>query len=153
MLKQMSEKGADSRKGWASSRSSSGEGPDEVCSIDTPQLGAKGEQTFSPSYDTSSISSVGRIPPANNQQQKQDRFGFAGTDNVTCCQESNQASTCSETTQQHQQDQPQYQSQDKQYQSNELESSESRKLVAEADDLKSKLRELNIGSLDFGQDG
>lgn len=79
-----SQEGTEKRAGWTSSRSSSGEGPDEV----------------------------------NN--------------------DANQADEVS----------PQHTSRQQSFNTQEYESSESKKLVAEADDLKSKLKELNIGSLD-----
>jgi hypothetical protein len=149
MLKQMSEKGADARKGWSSSRSSSGEGPDEVGSVDGHQ--AENEPS-SPGYDTSTttttkttsnITASATSNPSrfSNQQypeQTSDSFNEVNTYNPE------PSSRSVDITKQQQQ----------QYESNELESRESRKLVAEADDLKSKLRELNIGSFSIdGQDG
>lgn len=106
----MSERGEDikQQKGWASSRSSSGEGPDEITSADD---GNQNEEVSSDHHTSA-------------QGQKPQSFNL---DNLPV----------------------------KSAQQEEYESSESRKLVAEADDLKSKLRELNIGSLDDGggQDG
>lgn len=141
MLKQMSEKGANTKKGWSSSRSSSGEGPDEVGSVDG--LHTENEP-FSPSYatpsqqtsmtDKTTSSTLGTNNQYPEQQQQQESFSSVyetSTDKANISTQDQQ-----------------------QYQSNELESSESRKLVAEADDLRSKLRELNIGSFSLdGQDG
>uniref|UniRef100_A0A6G1SBC6 Synapse-associated protein n=1 Tax=Aceria tosichella TaxID=561515 RepID=A0A6G1SBC6_9ACAR len=150
MLKQMSEKGADAKKGWSSSRSSSGEGPDEVGSVDGHQTE---NEPFSPGYDTSSTAAAAATTTATSSatntttsttlgygnQQKQESFSL---ENTTAPSTRSDGSTKQDPQQQ------------EQYQSNELESSESRKLVAEADDLKSKLRELNIGSFSLdGQDG
>lgn len=117
----MSERGADiKRQSWASSRSSSGEGPDEV----TVNEHTAGTESYaapaSPSYTTTTTAATAAATTNNDQAQlfltKQDTLG--------------------QTTNQ------------------ELESSsDTSKLFAEADDLKSKLRELNIGSFDEGQDG
>jgi hypothetical protein len=142
MLKQMSERGTDAKKGWASSRSSSGEGPDEV----GEQQGASDEPPLSPGYNSDAqqqTSSVKQQDSFNlvdkiNISDKEDPSLFGGSESLTTF------TPAAITSQQLQQGQ---------YQSSELESTESRKLVAEADDLKSKLRELNIGSLDESQDG
>lgn len=89
----MSDRGEDlKRQGWNSSRSSSGEGPDEVAANDETNV---------------------------NQTQSQFNLESSSPNPIT-------------TT------------------LGDLESDESRKLVAEADDLNSKLRELNIGSFDGG---
>lgn len=102
----MSDRGQNSEKqGWASSRSSSGEGPDEITA---PDHSNQQEEASSPSYTTKLTlhqASITKEPSSTD----------AGL----------------------------------------LESSESRKLVAEADDLKSKLKELNIDSFEDGggQDG
>lgn len=150
MLKQMSEKGADAKKGWSSSRSSSGEGPDEVGSVDGHQTE---NEPLSPSYDTSAAvatttsntinatsTNLGQFSNQQYQEQRQESFSLVNT-NVP-----EPSNTSADSLKQQQQPQ--------QYQSNELESIESRKLVAEADDLKSRLRELNIGSFSLdGQDG
>lgn len=138
MLKQMSEKGASTKKGWSSSRSSSGEGPDEVGSVDGLQTE---NEPFSPGYSMPS------------QQQQTTTTGntttpstFGNNDQYLEQQESFSSGAST--------DRANVSTQEQQHQSNELESSESRKLVAEADDLKSKLRELNIGSFSLdGQDG
>lgn len=101
MLKQMSDRGENIKsQGGLSSRSSSGEGPDEITAVDDAS-----QDPASPSYVT-------------NQRQQQTASSIL-TSSV------------------------------------ELESSESRKLVDEANDLKSRLKELNIGSFDDsgGQDG
>lgn len=107
LLKQMSDRGEDiKRQGWTSSRSSSGEGPDEI----TVNEEVAGNQ----SGDDMHI----------NKTQQSSNLDTTFT-----------APATTTTTQ-------------------DLESSESQKLVAEADDLKSKLKELNIGSFDGGcQDG
>ena len=97
----MSDRGEDvKRMGWASSRSSSGEGPDEVTSSDGNQIDDITSQTITTNPGQSSFNLDSSV-------------------------------------------------------AQELESSESRNLVAEEDDLKIRLRELNIGSLDDGggQDG
>jgi hypothetical protein len=141
MLKQMSEKGADAKKGWSSSRSSSGEGPDEVVSIDGHQAD---NEPLSPSYNApqTTTTETNNSTGFNDHQlytteQKQESSSLVDTDKADAPQSD------ASLGQEHQP-----------YQSNELESSESRKLVAEADDLKSKLRELNIGSFSLdGQDG
>lgn len=102
----MSDRGKDTEKqGWASSRSSSGEGPDEITAPDDAN---QHEESASPGYST------------NLSQQQQTNI-------------SKEPSSAINTA--------------------NLESSESRKLVAEADDLKSKLKELNIGSFEDSQDG
>lgn len=137
MLKQMSEKGASAKQGWSSSRSSSGEGPDEVSSM-TPH--GTIDEPSSPGYMTSDHKTKPPIAP------KQDSFKLDGS---TSFERQQSTTTTTTTTTQPQQQQQQA---EQQYQPQELESSESRKLFAEADDLKSKLRELNIGSLD-GNDG
>lgn len=105
----MSDRGEDiKRQGWSSSRSSSGEGPDEVTVNDESNQNEGTNSSFSSTTLTSKS-----VP-----------------------QSSNLDSSANTNTQ-------------------ELESSESRKLVAEADDLKSKLKELNIGSFEDagGSDG
>lgn len=107
----MSDRGADiKRQGWASSRSSSGEGPDEV-TVNEESIN-QGEVS-SPNYSTT-------------------------TGNLTAATYNTEASG------KHQ----------------ELEFNEPSALAADDDDLKSKLKELNIGSLDDdggggggGQDG
>lgn len=141
----MSEKGADAKKGWSSSRSSSGEGPDEVGSVDGHQTE---NEPFSPGYNTSSTAAAASTTNTTTSttlgygnQKKQESFSL---ENATATSTRSDGGTKQDPQQQQQE----------QYQSNELESSESRKLVAEADDLKSKLRELNIGSFSLdGQDG
>lgn len=115
----MSEKGENFKRGWASSRSSSGEGPDEV-----NDEANQNEGPLSPSYSTSAA-------PDHQQSFTSDPSSTATVNTTTS------PMTIPNTTS---------------YQTQELESSESRKLVAEADDLKSKLKELNIGSLDDGGD-
>lgn len=133
MLKQMSKKGTDLKQGWASSRSSSGEGPDEITSstIDTGQN----------EYDNSGSKSKGAVEPveelANNLVKESLDFDTSASS----------MSRMNEKRQPQLQQQTSYKSATD---TSELESSESRKLVAEADDLKSRLRELNIGSLDGG---
>lgn len=118
LLKQMSARGEDiKRQGWTSSRSSSGEGPDEPTSpgfdssaaINTPATLASTTATIPATTDTSNF---------QRQQPDYSSYNFeTGTTTADANDLINQ----------------------------ELESS---KLFAEADDLKSKLRELNIGSLD-----
>lgn len=102
----MSEKGENFKKGWSSSRSSSGEGPDDV--------NEQTDEPLSPAYNSSS--EFRQAPPAEPTSNTTDDVSATKTE----------------------------------FQAEELESSESRKLFAEADDLKSKLKELNIGSLDDG---
>lgn len=131
MLKHMSKKGTDFRQGWSSRRSSSGEGPDEITTS-----GAEPNYTNRNESESSNFKLKGATEPveefANNLVKESLDFD---TSRPTANQQ--QASYVATTTD-----------------TSELESSESRKLVAEADDLKSKLRELNIGSLDIGdQDG
>lgn len=101
----MSDRGQDEKQGWASSRSSSGEGPDEITAPDDSN---QHEEVASPSYTTKFTqhqASITKEPSSIDTEV--------------------------------------------------LESSESRKLVAVADDLKSKLKELNIDSFEDngGQDG
>lgn len=103
----MSDRGEDiKRQGWSSSRSSSGEGPDEVT--------------------------------ANDESNQNESTGFSSTTIASQLAEPSSYPDSSAKTD-----------------TQELESSESRKLVAEADDLKSKLKELNIGSFEdaSGLDG
>lgn len=140
LLKQMSEKGERAKQGWSSSRSSSGEGPDEV-SATTPH--GTIDEPLSPSYSLSSPAST----TIDRQQQKQDNFQLDSSDKASA------APTSKLATSVERQQSTTSTKQQKQYQAQELESSESRKLFAEADDLKSKLRELNIGSLDDCNDG
>lgn len=119
LLKQMSveaESGESKRKGWSSSRSSSGEGPDEMSSAVKDETSQLGE--VSPSPLSATIASA-----------QQNSFNLPPTDFTS--QEPTTATLTNMT---------------------QLESDESRKLVAEADDLKSKLRELNIGSFE-GNEG
>lgn len=142
MLKQMSEKGAEAKKNWSSSRSSSGEGPDEVGSVDGHHIE---NEPLSPSYDTSVATAA------------------ATTSNTATNTTSNTTATGQFSNQQYPQQEsfslvntnvPEPSTTRVDHKSEELESSESRKLVAEADDLKSRLRELNIGSFSLdGQDG
>lgn len=101
LLKQMSDRGEDIKQshGWTSSRSSSGEGPDEMTTTDDVN---QNEITNQPASTTTTTA-----PEATTTTSTKIR-------------------------------------------AQELESSESRKLVAEADDLKSRLKELNIGSFDDG---
>lgn len=133
LLRQMSEKGENIKKGWTSSRSSSGEGPDEITETTEP---------FSPSYATAGKTMAPEKQQSIDKPQQQQQPPQA--------QQSFNLSNINTTTAPATDISPSF-SDD--YQKQELESSESRKLVAEADDLKSKLRELNIGSLDDGQDG
>lgn len=131
MLKHMSKKGADLRQGWSSRRSSSGEGPDEI-TTSTAETSSINRNEF----EISSSKSKGAVEPveefANNLVKES--LDFDTSASATNQQQTSYVPTTTDTS--------------------ELESSESRKLVAEADDLKSKLRELNIGSLDIGdQDG
>ena len=120
MLKQLSQKGQGAKQGWTSSRSSSGEGPDEITAIDEVNQ----NDAASPSYKSSTT-------VARQASAKQDSFSFDTSSSANVVSASNQAATTLR----------------------ELESDESRKLVAEADDLKSKLRELNIGSLEGDPEG
>lgn len=122
MLKQISEKGEISRQGWSSSRSSSGEGPDEVTQHEDFN---QGEEPSSPNYTTTSSQPLSSNPLRQTSQEIPATKTTGPTSYATA--ETNPGVE-------------------------QLESSESRKLFAEADDLKSKLKELNIGSLDFGND-
>lgn len=115
----MCEKGGDiKRQSWASSRSSSGEGPDEVTvneDLSTQHTAGGTGSIASHNYSTAATAATATTYD-QAQLTKQDTLG--------------------QTTNQ------------------EFESSgDTSKLFAESDDLKSKLRELNIGSLDEGQDG
>lgn len=92
------------QKGWNSSRSSSGEGPDDLGTIDE----ITHSEDLSHKYE----------PKSSNV-------------NVSPVTQQNISSLTSQG----------------------FESDESKKIFAEADDLKNKLRELNIGSFDGNQDG
>lgn len=95
-LKRFMDEGGDiAKQGWTSSRSSSGEGPDEFVANDEPTHGED-------------IAAQSPNEPAN-QPTQQDVSSLIGQ---------------------------------------ELESDESRKIIAEADDLRNRLKELNIGSLE-----
>lgn len=117
----MSDRGADiKRQGFASSRSSSGEGPDDEVSVINDELSQAAEPspnvmtaTKQHSFSQDLTTNTATVTSAGNQPAQVTSTDFMA----------------------------------------DFESSESRKLVAEADDLKSKLRELNIGSLDGDQDG
>lgn len=100
MLKRLVDEGGEPAKvGWASSRSSSGEGPDEVTTHDdSNQL----------------IEDLGQTTNIKDQVAQQEDISS--------------------------------------YSAEGLESEESKKLFAEADDLKNKLKELDIGSLDHDDD-
>lgn len=132
LLKQMSDRGEDlKRQGWASSRSSSGEGPDEITTTD--EVANQGETSPGYNITTAATATTTSCNPSGNAnqvniQQQQTLFNPITSSTIA---------SASVTSGQ------------------ELESSESRKLFADDDDLKSKLRELNIGSLDDGggQDG
>lgn len=136
-MKQMSERGADiKRQSWASSRSSSGEGPDEDVTVNedhtlnsttiaAPTAAAAAAQLGDDSsIATSNPSYTNDLQRASSLLSKQDTLG----------QTTNQEFESTPTT------------------AGGV-SSDTSKLFAEADDLKSKLRELNIGSFDEGQDG
>lgn len=124
LLKQMSEKGEYVKKGWSSSRSSSGEGPDEDAAGNDDTI--QNDEPPTPSYSTpgTNASELRQLSLAQQQQISNSDTSTIQTTTIT-----EDATTTN-------------------YQTQDLESSESRKLVAEADDLKSKLKELNIGSLD-----
>lgn len=110
----MIDRGEDiKRQDWASTRSSSGEGPDEETVA----------EEVTQSDDT--VPSYSQVQQQDISYQAQQSFNQTSVDTSSANLIINQ----------------------------ELESSESGRLVAEADDLKSKLKELNIGSLDDGQDG
>lgn len=123
----------NSQSGWASSRSSSGEGPDEVVlSASGNQLVA--DEPLSPSCTSSQSCTIGRRIDTDLANRTDDvaidtEIGVDGSDR-------------------------------KQLQSHSLnadealsEASDPLRVVDQADDLKNRLKELNIGSFDGSQDG
>lgn len=120
----MSERGGDiKRQSWASSRSSSGEGPDEV----TVNEDQTQHSTTAAAAGTGGVE-CGVASPG----------GYATATNDPASSLLTKQDTLGQTTNQ---------------ESESNSASDTSKLFAEADDLKSKLRELNIGSFDEGQDG
>lgn len=163
MLKQES---SGKRAGWASSRSSSGEGPDEITSSAVGGLGTSQslamDEPPSPGYTSNApLSNITTTQTSNQRQDSVQRQDSASTKNSN-----NPTTTASTTT-----TTAIPESSELQYNISSVgggqeadistavsaaylaESSDPIKVVAEADDLKNRLRELNIGSFDGGQDG
>lgn len=148
MLRQMSEKGADARQGWASSRSSSGEGPDELGgSVD-----GHAAEPFSPSYDTSAATATtttttttasvratsNRQGSVEGAQKRQDSFSWL--DKTTTTDKAGESATTPTSG--------------GQYQGGAAAASAAPAVDPKASDLRSKLRELDLGSLDLSlEDG
>lgn len=133
LLKQMSEKNQDiQRQGWASSRSSSGEGPDEDVTAAEEVTQQDENPSFSLAAQNSSTTDVSNFN-ADNLMKTQQQGTF--DQDISTSAATNLVSSTQDV----------------------LQTEESKKLFAEADDLKSRLKELNIGSLDLGdgsnQDG